>query len=452
MTSLLLDSTAVRLRALVARDQVSGRLPSLVAGVARGGGLAWWTACGSAVRPGEPGAATSDTQYRIGSITKTLTAITVMQLRDESRLDLADRIGDHLPDAPYADRTVRDLLAHDGGLPAEPPGDWWERSRGSTYEELLQRLAGEPDRFSASSRFHYSNLGYALLGRLVALARGASWWDVVSERVLGPLGMTRTSYLPVEPSAAGLSVHPFAGTLTREPAHDSLAMAPAGQVWSTLADLARYAGFWAAPDAAVLDPATVDQMTTPQIGAPTEGAAGGYGLGLRLAPTPWHSVAVGHTGSMPGFLAGLFVDRRLGIGAVCLANGGTGLRAEGLPLDLIALVNELEPTMPAPWTPVDTVPPEVADVLGVWHWGNQAVALSYDGQRVTSRLLGGGEQWDTFRLVPGRGLVGESGYHAGEALHAVRDASGDVSHLECATFIFTRTPYDPTAPIPGGAP
>ncbi len=390
---------------------------------------------------------TGQTQYRIGSITKTLTAVLVMQLRDEGALDLSDRLDLHLPGAPFGDRTLRQLMSHVSGMSAEPPGPWWERSPGVTYDVLSERLDPPLTVLPPGQQFHYSNVAFALLGELVARRRAMSWADALDDRLLTPLGMSRTGYLPTPPSASGFSVDSFAGTLTDEPSHDSGAMAPAGQIWSTVDDLARYAAFLAEPDPKVLSPDTLREMTAVQAGSPDDALAGAYGLGFRLAVAADRTY-VGHTGSMPGFLAGLFVDRSRRTAAVCLTNGATGLRAQGLPLDLLGSLEELEPTPPRTWIPHDHVPDAVLDVLGLWHWGNEGLLMSYEGTELVSRTLGSTDAWCTYRPHGPDRFVGTSGYHTGETLAVVRRDDGSVSHLECATFIFTRTPYDPQAPIP----
>ena len=97
---LVQDATARRLYALLAGEQVGARAPSLVAGLVRDGELIWSSARGSVVSADDPGLSPStDTQYRIGSITKIMTAILVMQLRDEGALRLTDPLDDHLPGA-----------------------------------------------------------------------------------------------------------------------------------------------------------------------------------------------------------------------------------------------------------------------------------------------------------------------------------------------------------------
>jgi CubicO group peptidase (beta-lactamase class C family) len=298
------------------------------------------------------------------------------------------------------------------------------------------------------TQFHYSNVAFALLGQMVAVKRGAPWGEAVRERLLDPLGLSRTTYLPEAPAAQGFSVHPFAGTLTDEPSHDAAAMAPAGQIWSTVEDLASYGAFLAEPRPDVIAPESLREMSVVHTSTPGDALTGAYGLGLRIAVVSDRTY-IGHSGSMPGFVAGLFVDREHKTAAVCLANGTEGLRAQGLPIDLLRTVEELEPTLPPAWKPHAGVPPQVMELLGLWHWGNTAFTMSYDGAGLESRLLSSGERWCTYRRDGDDRYVGTSGYHTGEVLEVQRRPDGSVSHLECATFVFTRTPYDPEAPIPG---
>ncbi|HEY4568317.1 MAG TPA: serine hydrolase domain-containing protein, partial [Kribbella sp.] len=280
MTSVRPD-TAAALFAEVAAAQSEGRLPSVNAGVIRDGGLVWTGSRGRfATADGAlPG---PDVQYRIGSITKTLTAILVMQCRDDGLLSLNDAVGKHLPGIAFGDLTIRHLLAHSGGMNAEPSGPWWERNPGVTFDELTAAMDDSHAVGPADRRHHYSNLGYGLLGEIVARLRGASWLELVQARILDPLELRRMSYFPAGSSAQGFSVHPFSGQLVPEPSYDAGAMAPAGQLWSTIEDLARYAMFWIDPVNEVLSRDSVEEMAAPAAADPREGLTASYGLGLRL--------------------------------------------------------------------------------------------------------------------------------------------------------------------------
>ena len=128
-------------------------------------------------------------------------------------------------------------------------------------------------------------------------------------------------------------------------------------------------------------------------------------------------------------------------------------RREALEQGVRAAPGDDERGEPSPadvWEPVDEVPAQVEELLGVWHWGNTAKVLSWDGHRLTAANLVGGRE-DRFALVDGR-LVGVSGHHNGEPLEVVRRPDGGISHLVCSTFVLTRTPYDPDSPVPGGPP
>jgi CubicO group peptidase (beta-lactamase class C family) len=446
--SLVTELTARRLTASLAAEQRAGRVPSLAAALTRDGTLAWRGGYGSAT--GVPGVGPVDLQFRIGSITKTMTAVLVLQLRDEGLLRLADPLSAYLPEVAHGEVSLRSLLAHTSGLAAEPPGEWWERVEGGGFAAVAAALADAERPFEQGATHHYSNLAYALLGEVVARVGGSSWWERLSDRLLAPLGMLRTSYDPFHPHATGYSVAPYAPLLTAEPAADTGAMAPAGQVWSTVLDLATYADFLVTGHPDVLRRESLDEMATPQGGAVADGLASGYGLGLRLLPGG-SGTLVGHTGSMPGFQAALFVDRERRTGAVVLANATAGLRGELLATGLLELLEECEPTVVDAWEPADSVPREVGELLGIWYWGNTPLVLSWDGRTLWSAQAFTGHRPAGFRPGPD-GLVGTSGYHHGEPLEVVRGPGGEVAHLRVSTFVLTRVPYDPAAPIPGGAP
>ncbi len=429
----LLPSTCARLLPLVARAQRDGRAPSLVAGVVRDGGLAW--SCGR----GEVAAPHHDVQYRLGSITKTVTAVAVLRLRDEGRLELDDALEDHLPGTPFGRRTVGQLLAHVGGVGAESPGAWWERTEGGALDAL--GLSDADRVLAAGRRFHYSNLGYGLLGEVVARARGRRWSEVVRDEVLLPLGMTRTTPRPVAPAATGTAVHPWADVVLPEPEHDAGAMAPAGQLWATLTDLGRFAAFLLGDTADVLADSTLEEMSEPAGIDSSSPGWSSYGLGLQVQRADGHTL-VGHGGSMPGFLAMVLVDRTERIGGVALANSTSGVDL-GVVGRLLDVVRSAEPHVVDAWSPAPA--PVPLDVLGPWFWGPSPYVLrAVAGGLLHLSGLGRPGRASRFRPLEDGRWVGLDGYFAGEVLQV------GPRELRLATFVYTRTPYDGSADVPGG--
>ncbi|MFE6334043.1 serine hydrolase domain-containing protein [Streptomyces sp. NPDC057798] len=444
----LLPGTRRALSHRIAVAQSEGRAPSLVAAVVRDGRAVWHGSRTSVEGHGPD----ENVQYRIGSITKTFTAVLVMRLRDEGLLDLGDPLEKHLPGTGAGEATVSELLAHTGGLAAESPAPWWERTPGSMRPELADVLGERPLLHPVGRRHHYSNPGYTLLGALVEKLRGAPWEDVLRSEVLEPLGLHRTSGRPKAPHAGGWAVHPWADVMLPEPAEDLGRMAPAGQLWSTTGDLARFAAFLVDGDDQVLSAASVREMRQPA--APGESAdvaeGAAYGLGLQIQHRHGRLLA-GHSGSLPGFLATLFFSESDDVAAVVLANCTSGPLLSLVAADLIRIVAEAEPRIPAPWRPMAEVDPAVLELAGQWYWGTHAFALrlTADGLVSLEPLSGRGRR-SRFRANGDGTWTGLEGYYAGEFLQAVRRPDGSVSHLDLGSFVFTRQPYDEGAPVPGG--
>ncbi|GGQ42752.1 beta-lactamase family protein [Streptomyces althioticus] len=444
----LLPSTRRALLHRVAVAQWEGRAPSLVAAVVRDGRTVW-----SGARTSVEGEVPDgEVQYRIGSITKTFTAVLVLRLRDEGLLDLADPLEKHLPGTGVGEATVLDLLAHRAGLAAETPGPWWERTPGSLRPQIADVLGERPLVHPVGRRFHYSNPGYALLGALVEKLRGAPWADVLRREVLEPLGLHRTTAEPVAPHAGGWAVHPWADVMQPEPLENLGVMAPAGQLWSTTGDLTRFAAFLAAGDDRVLSAESVREMRTPAAPAEAADVADGYAYGLGMELRHQHGRAlVGHTGSLPGFLACLTMSLADDVGAVVLANCTSGPAPFTVAADLVRIVAEAEPRIPAPWRPLRKADSTVLDLVGQWYWGTYAfgLRLSADGLLALEPLTGKGRR-SRFRPDGDDVWVGLEGYYAGEVLKPVRHPDGTVSHLDLGSFVFTRQPYEEGAPVPGG--
>lgn len=437
-------ATARHLHHLLATEQRRGRLPSVTAGIVRGGVLVWSDAIGTVDGRVDGVTTDIDTQYRMGSITKTFVAVAVLRLRDAGRLDLADPFDQHVPGSRIGGATIAQLLSHGGGVQAETDGPWWERTPGGDWDALVASPVAQ--RFRAGRRFHYTNVGFAALGELVARAHGADWYEAVRRDLLTPLGMTRTTTRPDGKVAQGLAVHPFADVLLPEPEHDAGAMAPAGQLWTTMEDLARWAAFAGGDTADVLSPDTLAEMFEPHTIADEPGQpwTTAHGLGWQVWNVDGTKYA-GHGGSMPGFLAGLRVAVETGDGVVTLTNTTNGMDPVGRQL-LEAFV-ECEPLTPEPWHAAGD--PSVLDLVGTWHWGPAVSTARVVGEHLT---LGepGTARGSRFAPVGADEWVGLDGYYTGELLRVLRSADGTPTHLDLASFRFTRTPYDPAADVPGG--
>jgi CubicO group peptidase (beta-lactamase class C family) len=432
---MLTPAARQRIDEIVIRTQAASRAPSLIAAVLRDGSVAHVSAAGSNPAP------TADLQYRLGSITKPLTAALVLGLRDAGRLDLDDPVSAHLPTLELPGVRLRHLLGHASGLQREPEGAWWERNPGAPLPELLERVTPAKLAFGQYQRYHYSNLAYGLLGGVVERLTVGSWWDAVATRLLQPLGMTRTSYQASEPFARGYVLHPWHGTLREEPREDAGAMAPAGQLWSTVDDLARFAAALTGHHPSVLTPETIDEMARPVIIADPESWTNGYGLGLQLERSG-DRVYIGHTGSMPGYLAVIAVHRRSATAVVAFANTyslpGSGIGRTGRAI--LDAVLDTEP-VPAPtaWRPAVQPPPtEVAPLIGGWWWMGREYIARWEPDGVLV-IAGPGEEWHFTPEGPDR-WRGHTGEQAGELLTVLRDPAGAVIGLDIATFVFRREP------------
>jgi CubicO group peptidase (beta-lactamase class C family) len=442
------DALVDGLDRLVGGAQAEQRSPSVSAAVFRDGEVIWRRALGVAdVERGE--AATPEHAYRIGSITKTFTAVCILQLRDAMVLDLGDPLRTHLPEAP-AGPTVADGLAHLSGLQREPPGEIWETLRPPSREELIGGLEDAERVLRPGEAWHYSNLAFGLLGEIVARRSETGYEHALRSRVLDPLGLRRTGFDPSGPRATGYFVDPFSDRVTVE--HDLAAEGPTaamGWLWSTVDDLARWADFLATGSDGVLARKSLDEMARVRTMADQATWTLGWGLGLELYRRG-ERIFVGHGGAMPGFLAGLCVHRPERTGAAVLLNTGARAEPETLALDLAEATLEAWPQSPEPWRPDEGAPGDVAPLLGRWWSEGSELALSWSDGRLRLEVVDGpvgrSVSWlvpegdDRWRIVEGREL--------GELLRVVRDDDGTPVKLYVATYPVTRVP----AAFAGDAP
>ena len=438
-------ATARALYHRLACAQRDARVPSVVASIARRGEPVWFGGVGSV----EHDAPSDQTQYRIGSITKTMIAVCVMRLVERGEIDLADPIGKHLPGAPAPDSTIHQLLSHTAGLASETPPPWWERTSGEHRPQLRDVLTDDPLRHPPGRVHHYSNPGFGILGELVSARSGRPWFEVLRDHVLVPLEMHRTSYHPAGPHASGWAVHPWADVLLPEPAHDHGLLAAAGQLWATPGDLCRFGVFLAGDGGEILSRETLELMRAPAV-EPDASWAGSYGLGVQHLRFD-DRVVFGHTGSMPGFLAILMSSVEDGLTVAIQANAWSQLAMRDLTGDLLRIVREQEPTMPVAWAPAEHVDAAAYELVGPWYWGAVATSISLRADGAL-HMAGIGARGRAARFVPAgdgrwRGL---DGYYHGEFLEPCRNAQGELTHLDLGSFVLTRQPYAPGDVVPDG--
>ena len=439
--SSLPDDTERHLHRAALHQQREGRVPGLAAAVARGGELLWFAGIGT-TRIGAAATPGPDDQYLIGSNTKTFTAVMLMQLRDEGRLTLDDLLADHVPDVGHP-VTLRQALAHVSGMQREPLGDVWDTLEQPDAASLVRGFAEAERVGPPHTRWHYSNLAYAVLGQVVETLDGRPWVESLQKRLLRPLEMRRTTVGFVDDDhVTGYFVPPFDDVPRAEPVLDLRAMTPVGGLASTARDLARWSAFVASPPDEVLSPDTLEEMCQPQVLLDTERWNGAMGLGLFVLRTPSDRTWVGHDGGMPGHLTALLTHRESGTGGIVLMSNTAGPDPGALALQLADRVVEDLPIEEEPWRAGTSVPDELAGVIGRWYSEGRGYVFSVREGRLEARQDGApasrppsvfvAEGADRYRT--------ESGRERGELLRITRDAAGTVERLHWATYVFTRAP------------
>jgi CubicO group peptidase (beta-lactamase class C family) len=407
------------------RERQADRLPSVAAAIVCRGEIVWANAVGGADYDAGLDA-TPDTQYRIGSITKTFTATSIMQLRDAGKLDLDDRLGEHLDDVGDGSPTIRRMLAHVSGLQREV-GEMFVDLTTPTEADLQVGFVLEPAR-----AHHYSNLAFGLLGRVVAAKSGLPYAQYVDENVIRPLGLERTTWHPVAPRAQGYLVDDYAGTVWAEPELDLGGVAAMGQLWSTVEDLARWATFLATGREGVLDPKTVEEMWFPQVMYYPDEWVMGWGLGLQLY-NQGGTIFGGHGGAMPGHLAGVFINRKTQTGAAALTNSGSRAEMEAFAIELAQKGLELWPEPVETWRPEEERPADARALLGLWWSEGTQFVFTWEQGSLRAKVTGTapGRAETTFER-DGDGWIAAAGRERGERLRV------DGKQLVWAGYKFTR--------------
>lgn len=311
-------------------------------GVVVDGELAHWGGQGTC-RLGAERRPDADSRFRIASMTKSFTAAAVLLLRDQGALGLDDLAADYVPEmrdwplvTPDAVMiTIRHLLTMTAGFPTDDP--WGDRQQGLPLEEFGKFLAdGVRFNWAPGTCFEYSNMGYAILGRIITAVSNLPYPEFVTAFLLRPLGMSRTGYEPsAEPNVAfGYRQGPAGWE--ELPFDPCGAFAPMGGLFTTVRDLSSWvAGLAAAfppgadADGHPLRAASRRQMQQPQVptgwdnpAAFRAGSSGTcYGFGLSVVDEPGFGRVVGHGGGYPGFGSYMRWHPAARIGVIAFGNG-----------------------------------------------------------------------------------------------------------------------------------
>ncbi|MCT7986609.1 beta-lactamase family protein [Laspinema sp. A4] len=243
---------------------------------------------------------TPDTVFDLASVSKQMTGMGILILMEAGELELKNPVIEHLPD--FADPNpddpilIADLLYHTSGL-ADYTGEAWQGTDAAfarlTVEDHLQWLNSQEIEGDRGVEFEYNNSGYALLALIIERVSGQPFWDFMAEQIFRPLGMNNTLVFAdlaqqIPNRAEGYAVSPE-GTFS--PSASPSVIAGDGNIFSSIADLARYDQ--GLRNGALVDPVTLQLAFTS--GTLDNGESLGYGLGWAVAPD-----YVEHSGSWYG--------------------------------------------------------------------------------------------------------------------------------------------------------
>jgi len=261
---------------------------------------------------------TPETVFEIGSVTKQFTAACIMLLVEERKLSLDDKISQYLTNTPvsWTNITIRHLLTHTSGIKNYTGLEGFGLALHLTQAQFIAKIGELPLVFAPGEKFSYCNTGYNLLGFIVENASGEKYWTFLSEKILGPLGMSATTNR--EPSrilklrAAGYEQSKTNGLVNRDVDYTDLFSA--GEIVSTVGDMMKWdAGL---DTEKILKTTSKEQMWTS--GKLNDGKPIGYGYGWFVTPLDGNK-NIGHSGSTSGFSASnqRFPDDGLEIVVLC---------------------------------------------------------------------------------------------------------------------------------------
>lgn len=404
-------------------------LPGLAMGVIHNGELIWGKGYGYA-NVEEQTPVTLDTRFRIASITKTFTAVAILQLYDAGKLRLDDPISTYLdwfdlqfPDAPEI--TIYHCLTHTSGLPRDATIPHWTENQFQDWVEVISTTKTRQPMMPPLQDFSYSNLGYSLLGGVIQAVSGEKWEDYIHNRIVVPLEMNNTIVAPKgDEGNLAIGYLPYKEDYTRRAVEfiETKGFSPSASVASSIHDLVKYARFHLSKgQTPILSGYSLREMH--RVHWVNDDWQGGYGLGTRTWRIGDWNVS-GHTGGYKGFLTMFSVCREHDFSVIALTNS-----VDSTPYVFVEQAYKLVlPEIIKITSKTQIADPVWSDYVGTYlnDWGNTEVVirngelqmLSLDAINDTPIVLVPTEVADTF-------IIKVSG-NPGETVKFVRDESGVV--------------------------
>jgi len=313
---------AETLGTFIEQEIADKQIPGLSIALIDGERVVWAQGFGMAdAEAGVP--ATARTVYRVGSVSKLFTDIGIMQLVERGEIDLDAPIQDYLPDFQPENTfdtpiTLRQLMSHRSGLVREPPvGNYFDATAPSLAETVAS-LTGSRIVYAPESETKYSNAGIAVVGYVLETLGGEPFAAYLKRSVLDPMGLEASAFEADDAIRGHLAkalMWSYDGRIFPAPTFE-LGMAPAGSMYSTVLDLARFIKVMfeegRGPNGQVIEPRTLERMFTPHFS--TEEDPSDYGIGFGIRELDGHT-AYGHGGAIYGFATSLFFlpEERLGV-------------------------------------------------------------------------------------------------------------------------------------------
>ena len=340
--------------------------------------------------------------YRIASMSKSFTAMAILKLRDEGKLHLQDPAATHLPElneikyltSDSSPITIQQLLTMSAGFPEDNP--WGDRQLDDSDEELIEFIKGGLSFSNAPGlNYEYSNLGFAMLGKIIANISGTSYQAYITDHILKPLGMndSRWEFTEIPEERLALGYHWLNNEWQAEPILHDGAFGAMGGLICSIEDFSKYVAFhleaWPprnAPESGPVKRSTVREMhqlwrinpnvpTADQYGPVAYGYA--YGLGWRKDARG--ITRISHSGGLPGYGSEWRMYPEYGIGVVSFSNRryGAPSNANAKVLDTLVALANLQPRSLPVSEILNKRKAELVNILPAWDDSSKIFAENF---------------------------------------------------------------------------